>query len=743
MASTATKDTAMPRNVSRSTHTPIPPQFEPPAPAPAPAPSAPPAASASSSGAQKAGRQKTSRQQKQMLAQMRAANETQAQQLGQTFAGYCDTMAEVEQRFIKLKNAASTNKSLCDAADARAAGETDPVRRAKFTKMADDMLDSAIKNYEDAGAAWDVRNADGKSLLDCASADLRKIDSAPNKNSLYTIDLHLKADVEQVRGGVHAIRRDQMAAATLANEGMARRGARAFERLGESHMALIRAFRNGGQAGARAALEGLVDQLGAVAETMAQCRARSEALAADCDEMLADPQLRDPAVIKDLHTFRQSCLYNSSANSLHITDNTELRMRILMVLAQHDNTGQPGRPELNEWLHDMTDAALAYHGAVAVNLEVMTQDRQDIDSAIRRPPDELAARLQAATDGADQFSAVQRAYSKHAKAYASLQGIVGNARLAELAAVMPDQLAECMRTRAYSAQLSAEQLDAIEAGKVDTAAYARASGAGRLQHTREGTVVGSINPAGGLDRVDQGGNVIASYFKDHDSGTWVRDYGDEAPVPAGASLVDKAHSLAARSSGVDRTAEAGLAANADYDDRVTLLLHAFSRKARDVAAMAGLLAELAPESAQATQVKGLLAGLREDKARLDHQLEAAKQAQNFHSHKTRDPNEASLVHLLKEGQASITHDLSRRPSQKNAADLIDRYTVSFKNGPRGEQYDDWVVHAHFGTTDAQQAGKVHLKRGREKDWGRDRQPYHAPVGTRTFDKIRELAAQKR
>ena len=735
----------MPRNssVSRSTPTPIPPRFD--APAPAAAPSAPPPAAASSSGTQKAGRQKTSRQQKQILAQMRAANETQAHELSLTFVGYCNAMAQVEDRLIKLKNAGKVNISMCDAADARAANEADPVRRAKFTKMADDMLDKAIKNYEDARDAWNVRNADGKTLLECLSADLRKIDSAPNKNSLYTIDLQLKALVESVRNGVHSLRRDQIVGGTLANETHARRGARAYQRLGASYLELALAFENGGQASARAALERHVEQLGTVAATMAQCRAGADALTADCDELLADPQLCDATIVKDLQLFRHSCLYNSSANSVHISDNTELRMRMLMVLIKHDNAGQPGRLELNQWLHGMTDAALAYHGAVAVNLEVMEQDRQDIDYGTRRPPDELAARLQAATDGADQFSAVLRAYHRLAGAYAGLQGIVGNAHLADLVRAMPGQVAQCMRTRAYSAQLSADQLDAIEAGKADAAAYVRAGGAGRLQHTREGTVVGSINANGGLDRVDQSGNVIASYFKDHDSGTWVRDYGDEPPaLPAGASVMDKAHSLAARSAGVDRTAEARLAAGTDCDERVKLLLHAFSRKAHNVAAMAGMLAELPPASAQAAEVKGLLAGLREDKARLDQQLRAAQQEQSMHSHKTRDPNEASFLHLLRERQvASVSQDLNRRASQKNAADLIDRYTVSFKNGPAGEQYDAWVVHAHYQAADARQPAKVHMKRAREQNWGPELQPYHSPaLSQATFDRIRTLAPRR-
>jgi hypothetical protein len=492
---------------------------------------------------------------------------------------------------------------------------------------------------------------------------------------------------------------------------------------------------------ARAGLEKAQRGFDAVADTIAHCASRNAELVARCDALLADPDVKQPETVRQIRHLRQNILCNYSLNIINGAKLIDHRVRTLLALNLYDNADREGHEKLKSWAANVLEAGKTLRVAGAVNIRVLRDEKDDGTRREPLPPQAMAARLQAAVEGPEQFGNVARMFRKHASEYAGMHGIVADERLKALLSAMPEQLAECVHVRTVASLRAAEQLEALQSTPFTVSAYLPPAGTRALQPTRDGIVLGCVNPAGGLDGVDEQGNVIATNFKDQDSGTWVREFGEEDEPAAARGTLDKARQIAARAGRTGREAQAALAACDDVDERVDILQRAFSRTARELVALAGALAGQPADGGEADEIKGLMAGLRKDKAALDRQLRQAQEARTIHAHKTRDPNEAGFLHLLKTDQvASIVKNFSRRPSQKEAGDRIDRYTISFKNGPKGEKYKAWVVHAHYTAADAARPATSHMKRASEKDWGRDRRPYHSPeLGPGTLDRIEALA----
>lgn len=722
--------------VGRNPSVSVPDGFDAAPPRPTAPAAAPPAAQASSSGTPKGWRQQGARLQRQT----REANVSEAHECNARLAGYNQKLQALKGASSPLIAKGRADVSACHAAYVRAYQEPD--KSVTLTKLADTLLDRAVDNFRKAMESLDARTADGRTIVEVVGADIGKIESAPNRNSMYTLNAYLKDNVDVVKTALVMHQTNTIVATSGLVEAETQRLGHAHDRLAREQDALI--VQTAVPSRHVAACSGLVKaqrEFDALADKLAHSATRNAELVSRCDALLADPDVKAPEVTKQIKHLRQIILCNLSLNIINGAHLTDRRIRTLMALNLYENAGSAGHEQLKSWATDVLEAGKTLRSVGAVNISVLHDEKDDGTRREPLPPQAMAARLQAAIEGPEQLGNVARAFQKRASEYAGMRGIVADARLKALLSAMPEQLAECIRIRTVASQRATEQLEALQSTPFTVSAYVPPAGTRALQPTREGIVLGCVNPAGGLDGVDEQGNVIASYFKDQDSGTWVRDFGEEAEPAAARGALDKARQITARAGRTGREAQAALAACDDVDERVDILQRAFSRTARELAALAGVLAGLPADGGEADEIKGLMAGLRKDKAALDRQLQQAQEARTIHAHKTRDPNEAGFLHLLKAEQvASIVKNFSRRPSQKEAGDWIDRYTISFKNGPKGEKYKAWVVHAHYTAADAAHPATSHMKRASEKDWGRDRRPYHSPeLGPGTLDRIKALA----
>lgn len=266
--------------------------------------------------------------------------------------------------------------------------------------------------------------------------------------------------------------------------------------------------------------------------------------------------------------------------------------------------------------------------------------------------------------------------------------------------------------------------------------------------------------------------------------------GETAAREKAENLMQKVRNIVEASGKFSRKILADAEAPCDYDDKIGFLQRAFSNKVRAIINVNAAFIELkkqvqagAPfredlsvflrdyylkllqetkndlgEQFQQTVQKArelsgedladtikdyCLESLRKEKRNLDEQLQQTQWDMNIHFRKKRDPTESGFRFLQEQGQiASIVKELNRRQSINNTSDWLDRYVISFAKGPQGEEYEPWVVHAHYNTNAPDASpGRVHMKRHAEKDWGTELQPYHSrPLSEDTFKLLSSAAA---
>ena len=511
----------------------------------------------------------------------------------------------------------------------------------------------------------------------------------------------------------------------------------------------------------------------------------------DCDKVLAHPYINEGPKdgIKN-HLSVTRCLISH----LHLcaTESACLKLRMSMEFAMFGNGGGQENENLLKW-HELTSCFTneEYTPILIMNHRLIMEEICEMkeQSANQLTQDKLLIRQEAARDAQNKIEKIIRGYKKRLEEYDNLDGVKKNDRVRSSLQELTDVATELFRSREYAEQFWSDKIKNLEnrnnsflpstmrskpsrqstdkrTSSLPQNASPDSSRKDDFHITMEGVAFGRINEKGELDSLDNSGNVIASYFMDQDGGKWVKDYGDEldleqqalSTAPAASSnetaahekterLVQKAGNIVETSMRFSAKVMNDIEAGNDHDDKIGLLQRAYSEKAKAIAKIKNLLVELKELSTQgqsgqnpSTTLDDHLKRLQVHKNDLGKQLQQAQQAFNHHSHKRRDPTEGNFKFLWEQGQvASIVKEFNRQQNRNNANDWLDRYVISFAQGTQGEEYEPWIVHAHYNSRAASAAPvRVHMKRNAERDWGVEQQAYHSlPLSEATFNLVKQ------
>lgn len=688
-----------------------------------------------------------------------AEHAANAREWGKKIEEYFEPIVPLEIAFHNALKKALEDLRYFERWEAKTANDPE---KELLKKLALDRLDRSIERYEKAVSDFDKDTIDKIKRINSA---LESFDSLPEKASLYAIDPVLEKYVEDVKARLAECREEKALALHGAIRADTLHALYARDQLVGKCTALRKKMLDGDYSDSiRSNVERVMAEFDKLTEDIMTILARGNEQLEACGKLLVDPYLHEKLKF-EVRQYQNSVLSNKSALSIQMAGHTERKLQLLMILAEHDNKEQQRYENLKEWHESIKSLVREYRSVVNVHFKLIHEEKNEYLAPGKLSQETLSIRVQAATEVQSQSEKIIRACGKRAAEYENLTRIVKDERLPLLLKELAGKVAGYMRNREYAAQMWADKFQELESKKSGLASFLpQGSSSQTLHRTKEGVVLGRINRKGGLDGLDETGNVISTYFKDPDSGNWVRDYGDESDPAASAqalapaaierktaarekagNLVQKARNIVEASARFSRKVQADVAATRDYDDKIGFLHRAFSDKAKAIAKVSDALVEL--EEAQAGESSGEdlsailkdgLERLREEKHNLDVQLRQTQQDMNSHLHKRRDPTESGFRFLWEQGQvASIGKELNRRQSYNNTSDWLDRYVISFTKGPQGEEYEPWVVHAHYdtGDTDAPDVSpvRVHMKRHAEKEWGTERQAYHSrPLSEDTF-----------
>lgn len=518
-----------------------------------------------------------------------------------------------------------------------------------------------------------------------------------------------------------------------------------------------------------------------------------------CDKALLHPYL---------HEGSKSDIKNQSLQALNLISHLHFfalnavygKLQMSIEFAIFDRKKKQGDGNLRKW-HELTssvmreecDAILGMsHHLITVEMSEMSE--KSTNHLTRK---ELLVRQEAARDVQNKIEKIIRGGKKRLEEYDHLEEGEKNDGVRPLLRELTEAATEFLRSREYAEQFwvdktqelkdrndsflpsnmrsksSRQHTDKKTSSLPPSASGSESSKRDDFHRTTEGVVFGRINEQAKLDSLDNKGMVVATYFKDQDNEKWVKDYGDDpeseseqpalstTSVASGdetvvreqvARFAQKANNIAQASMRFSEKARAEVAASNDYDDKINLLQRAFSEKAKAVAKIKNIEVELNDLRPKDRTGKNLTAALKDylkrlqaGKNDLDKQLQQAQRALNHHSHKSRDPSGGYFRFLWEEGQvASIVKEFNRQPNRSNANDYLDRYVISFSQGAQGEQYEPWIVHAHYDSAAPGAAPlRVHMKRNAEKDWGVEQQAYHSlPLSKETFNLVKQEAQKQ-
>lgn len=478
------------------------------------------------------------------------------------------------------------------------------------------------------------------------------------------------------------------------------------------------------------------------------------------------------------------------------------KSHLLIELVMLDNKEQQENESLRKW-RALAESFITqeYVAATSVSCRLTQEELTGTRNISQLSREEVQIRLEAARDGMSQFEKAIRTCEKTIEAYEKLEGIAKDDRVPLSLQELKTAMVTFAQAREFAVPFWAEQLQALEdrnksflpahlqskslQKKADKKLASQQSNVQPessrkpdFHETTEGIVFGHINEKGELNSLDENEKVIATYFKDQDSGKWVKDYGDEADVFQPVSMVapvasgkttavgEKAGRIALKAGNIAKASQCfsesrlvDMAASNDYDDKFNSLNRAYSEKLQAIGALKNLLVDLEfelkepqaqdlPGEKLIAELNAHLECLQTEKQKLSKQVAQAKKELDRHTFKRRDPTGLTFEALLKQDQVdSVTKDVNvnRRPSHNNANDWLDRYEISFVKGAQGEKYERWVVHAHYNSvaSDAKPV-RVHMKRYAERDWGPEKQPYHSPpLRQETFDKLKNFDQLKK
>ena len=523
----------------------------------------------------------------------------------------------------------------------------------------------------------------------------------------------------------------------------------------------------------------------------------------DFDKMLTNPLL-NPLLIEDPQQKQDiaKCPIEARIKNIFphamVMQSAKCKSHVLMKLVMLNNKEQQGNNNLQRW-HALTEFFIMqeYQVAWSVNYNLALKEREELENRDSPSREEVQLMLDAAREGLSQFEKAIRTCEKTIEGYEKLEGVVKDDRMTSSLQELKTAMAAFLQAREFTVQFWIDKLQELE-DKNDTflpahlqskssqkkadktlasqqsSAQSESSRQSGFYKTTEGVVFGCVNEQGELDGLDEKGKVIATYFMDQDGSTWVKDYGDEADVPQSVStvapvvsgkitavrekierIVQKADNIAKASLRFSQNKLAKIASGSDYDDKFTSLNHAYSEKLKAIRALRDLLVDLEFELKESqgqdlpgkklmAELNAQLARLQEDKQELGKQVAQAKKELDHHTFKGRNPTGTTFQSLLEQGQvASVKKEFNRRQSRNNADDWLDRYVISFAKGAQGEEYEPWIVHAHYQSSAAGTAPvRVHMKRNAEKDWGVEQQAYHSPPLSQDIFNLVKQEAQK-
>lgn len=744
---------------------------------------------------------KAQRLQKQLKeAEAEKAAVKTAQEWGGEFQQYFEPIASLESDFENASEKAWEDLQYFEEKDEEIA-KARPEKKELLEEIAVMRFKRSIKRFDEL-----ISSNIYKDLSDAVkriNPVLERFDSLPDKDRLYAIDPRLKVYVEDVKARLAECGEKKAFAlhgAILANTHHA---ISEHNQIIDQYIALMEKMLEGDYSDSiRSDVEKMIAEFDKLSENFRIILARGNEQLEACDRLLPNPYLRERLKSGAVEQYRNSVLANNSFLSMHITDDTQRKLWLLMTLAKHDNQEQQRYENLKEWHESLNSLIAEYFSVISVHTELLREETREYLDPGKLSQDELSIRVQAATEGQNQFEKIIRTCGKRAAEYENLTQIVKDERLPLLLEEMAAKVNECMRNRECAAQMWTDKIRDLElkqsaqASFLPQGSFSRLEQRKTLHRTKEGVVIGRVNQEGGLDSLDETGKILSTYFKDQDSGNWVRDYGGESdPAPSAQSaepatiggktaarekaenLIQKVRNIVEASARFTRKTQANVEASRDYDDKVGFLHRAFSDKVRAIVKVNTAFIELKKEVQAGTpseedwtaflkdyclkllqeekeknnldepfeqtlQKAGELSGedlsallkdyyletLRKEKSSLDVQLQQAQQDMNIHFRKKRDPTESNFRFLREQGQvASIVQELNRKQSDKNASDWLDRYVIFFTKGPQKEEYEPWVVHAHYNAPDPHVSPvRVHMKRHAEKNWGTERQAYHSP-----------------
>ena len=512
----------------------------------------------------------------------------------------------------------------------------------------------------------------------------------------------------------------------------------------------------------------------------------------------------DPFLMKDHQqrkNFEQSATEARIRNSFPylvamgcVKKKSHLHMKLVML----DNKELQGNENLQNW-HALAESLITKEYALveAVSRTLILDESTAVKNVGKLSREEVQVRLEAAREGQSQFEKAIRICEKIIKGYEKLEGVVKDDRMTSSLQELKTAMEAFLQAREFAVQFWTDKQQELEdkndaflpANLQSKSSQKKANKKLASQQpseppessrqpgfhkTTEGVVFGRVTEQGELKGLDENGNVIATYFKDQDSDKWVKDYGDEANVPQSIStvapvasgkttavrekierIVLKADNITKASLRFARDRVSKATNSSDYDEKFNLLNHAHSERLKAIRALRGLLVDLEFELKESpaqdlpgkkwmAELNAHLARLQEDTQELGKQVAQAKKELDHHTFKGRNPTGTTFEALLEQGQvASVKKAFNRQQSYKNEDDWLDRYVIYFAKGAQGEEYDPWIVHAHYKSDAAHAApARVHMKLNEDKDKGVEQPTYHSPPLSEAIFNLVKQEAQK-
>lgn len=690
---------------------------------------------------------------------------------------YSESLVQVATNMGEFYKKAQSSWDAHSKERKRIAGQ--PQNDERREKVIRNILDSAIDEGSKALSFFDKSMFEGENIINFVSAALKRFDSLSNKNKLYSHHPELKEIVDQLRGGVGGCGQLKATISVLfINAGSYR--VRHYDYLSREreYMALITAMNSFPTSSKIQDRVGkLIAEFDKMSEKYMDLVTEGNKNIELCDSLLAIPYLT-PENKAQIKQCQEKTRFLNSSILLSKMPIEQSKIQLLASLAVNENRERQGGEALKQWYQSMFRLLEGEYDSLSLRMiKLSNEENEEQNHPGTLSQDELEIRRQAATEGLDKFRRVINAIKRHAAEYADLKGIAKDEKLLQTMNAMAETVVEFVRSREYADSMWDGRIQNSKAKARDEEARKKEwipQGAPMQQNfhrTVEGVVVGYINRNGELKEQNKSGKVISTYFKDQDSENWVKDYGDEVePAPslqsAGPSATGeseigrkKADALLKKADRIveasKRSVEKSLAdidVISDYDDKLHILHRAFSVKAKAIAGVRNLVAELEKMQAEKPRGEDLTASmkeqvkrLQEDKNKLYVLLQQTQQDARIHSLKGRDPTEVNFKSLQEKGQvASIVKEFERRQNRGHKADWLDRYAITFTPGPQGEQYEPWIVHAHYDSNAFGVAPeRVHMKRNAEKDWGVERPAYHSlPLSENTFELIKQEAQKQ-